>query len=209
MQRREPGGRGERGAAMVEMALVMPLLLMLVFGIIEFGIAFNNRLTVGNATQSAARVGSAIGTGPRADIEVLNALEQGLFQLPNNGKDIIKEVWVYKADATGAPASSCPGSVCNVYSYDPTLSCRWTPCPDPDPPTNYTFPAPGTQWDPATRNATVGSLDVLGVRIYFSHTWIVGSFLPLTDVTCTNPPNGCWEDTALMRLEPQQFGLGG
>jgi len=205
MRFRQRTGRGERGAAMVEMALVMPILLMLVFGIIEFGLAFQSRLTIGNATQSSARVGSAIGTGERADIEVLSALEQGLFQLPNNGKDIIKEVWIYKATAAGEPASACPGSACNVYDYNPLLACNWAPCPDPaTPPAIY-----GGGWDPANRNATVGTLDVLGVDIYFSHTWIVGSFLPLADVPCTNPPNGCWSDTALMRLEPQQFGLGG
>ncbi len=205
MRFRQRTGRSERGAAMVEMALIMPILLMLVFGIIEFGLAFQSRLTIGNATQSAARVGSAIGTGDRADIEILSALEQGLFQLPNNGKDIIKEVWIYKAAADGSPASSCSGASCNVYTYDPLLACNWNPCPDPDnPPAVY-----GGGWEPSTRNATVGSLDVLGVDIYFSHTWIVGSFLPLADVSCTNPPTGCWSDTALMRLEPQQFGLGG
>jgi len=208
MRSNERTKRSERGAAMVEMALIMPLLLMLVFGIIEFGLAFQSRLTIGNATQSSARVGSAIGTGPRADIEVLNALEQGLFQLPNNGKDIIKEVWIYKANSVGDPTLPCPGSNCNVYNYDPALvGCKWSPCPDPDPPTSYTFSS--SLWDPADRNATVGSLDVLGVDIYFSHTWIVGSFLPLADVPCTSPPGGCWSDTALMRLEPQQFGLGG
>ncbi len=205
MRSRERTGRSERGAAMVEMALVMPLLLMLVFGIIEFGLAFQSRLTIGNATQSSARVGSAMGTDDRADIEVLRALEQGLFQLPNSGKDIIKEAWIYKATASGDPASACPGTYCNVYTYNPALTCRWDPCPDPDDAAH----THGGGWDPANRNATVGSLDVLGVDIYFSHTWIVGSFLPLADVPCTNPPAGCWSDTALMRLEPQQFGLGG
>ena len=207
MRQKERTRRSERGAALVEMAIVAPLLLMLVFGIIEFGIAFNDRLTVGNATQSAARVGSAIGTGDRADIEVLAALTQGLFQLPNNGGDVVKEVRIYKAKADGTAASACPGASCNVYTFDTSNACGWSPCPDPDPPTNYSFP--GGLWAPADRNATVGTLDVLGVTVYFSHTWIVGSFLPMSDVPCTNPPNGCWSDTALMRLEPQQFGLGG
>ena len=45
---------GSLGVALAEMAIALPLLLMLVFGIIEFGLAFNTRLTVGNTTQAAA-----------------------------------------------------------------------------------------------------------------------------------------------------------
>ena len=33
---------GDRGAALVEFAIVMPLLFLILFGIIEFGIAFND-----------------------------------------------------------------------------------------------------------------------------------------------------------------------
>lgn len=205
MTRTRKALKRQRGAALVEMAIALPLLLMLVFGIIEFGLAFNVRLTVGNATQSAARVGSAIGTGPRADIEILSALEQGVFQLPGNGEDIIKEVWVFNAPASGNVPGVCNTATCNEYAYDPNLSCRWTPCPDPDPPVNYS----GWTWPPDKRNTTVGELDDLGVVVFFAHEWIVGSFLPMTDVVCSNPPNGCWQDTAIMRLEPQQFGIGG
>ena len=50
----------ERGAALVEMALVTPLLVLLVFGILEFGLAFRDRLTVSNATSSPVVVLSAM-----------------------------------------------------------------------------------------------------------------------------------------------------
>jgi hypothetical protein len=198
--------KSQRGAALVEMAIALPLLLMLVFGIIEFGLAFNVRLTVGNATQSAARVGSAIGSGPRADMEILGSLEQGVFQLPGNGQDIITEVWVFGAPSSGNAPATCNSGPCNKCTYDPTLpGCKWIPCPNPDPPTNYS----GWSWPPDARDTTVGELDDLGVVVFFSHDWIVGSFLPMADVPCTSPPNGCWRDTAIMRLEPQQFGIGG
>ena len=51
------GRSDERGSSMIEFAVVATLLFMLVFGIVEFGLAFRDRLTVGNASQSAARVG--------------------------------------------------------------------------------------------------------------------------------------------------------
>ena len=40
---------------MVEFALVLPALLLLVLGIIQFGIAFNNYLTVVDAVRAGAR----------------------------------------------------------------------------------------------------------------------------------------------------------
>ena len=47
--------RSERGAAAVEFALVMPLLLLLVFGIVEFGLIMNRQITVTHAAREGAR----------------------------------------------------------------------------------------------------------------------------------------------------------
>ena len=46
----------ERGQSMVEMALVLPLLLALVFGIIEFGNIYSHQLEVTNLARHGARV---------------------------------------------------------------------------------------------------------------------------------------------------------
>jgi Flp pilus assembly protein TadG len=43
------------GQAMVEFALVLPLLAMLLFGVIQFGILFNNYLDLTDATRAGAR----------------------------------------------------------------------------------------------------------------------------------------------------------
>jgi Flp pilus assembly protein TadG len=47
--------RREDGQAAAEFALVLPILLVLVFGIVQFGIAFNNYLTITDATRAGAR----------------------------------------------------------------------------------------------------------------------------------------------------------
>jgi|SRR5579862_1842605 len=47
--------RSERGQAAVEFALVLPLLLVLFLGIIEFGIVFNHYVTLTDATRVGAR----------------------------------------------------------------------------------------------------------------------------------------------------------
>lgn len=49
-----------RGAALVEMALVVPVLLAIIFGIIDFGVYANNTLKLANATREGARA-AAVG----------------------------------------------------------------------------------------------------------------------------------------------------
>lgn len=48
----------EEGQGVVEFAFVLPLLLALVLGIVQFGIAFNNKVTLTDATRVGARKAS-------------------------------------------------------------------------------------------------------------------------------------------------------
>lgn len=54
--------RGERGAAAVEFALVVPLLLLILGGIFNFGFAFAQKLALDNAVRETAR-SAAVDTG--------------------------------------------------------------------------------------------------------------------------------------------------
>jgi Flp pilus assembly protein TadG len=47
--------RSERGQSMTEFALVLPLLVVLLFGIIQFGITFNNYISLTDAVRAGAR----------------------------------------------------------------------------------------------------------------------------------------------------------
>ena len=51
----KPQLRNERGQTMVEFALVLPVLALLLFGVIQFGIAFNNYLAITDAARAGAR----------------------------------------------------------------------------------------------------------------------------------------------------------
>ena len=48
--------RSERGAAAVELALLLPVLLLIVFGIIDFGRALNAQITLTQAAREGARL---------------------------------------------------------------------------------------------------------------------------------------------------------
>ena len=69
--------RGEQGAAAVEFALVMTLLIMLVFGIVEFGRAYNTKIELSGAAREGARrmavSGDASCTGSGAKATAIKA----------------------------------------------------------------------------------------------------------------------------------------
>ena len=57
-------GRGECGVAMVELAIALPILLLLMFGMIEFGIAYNDDIALRQGVREAARQGAVGNFGP-------------------------------------------------------------------------------------------------------------------------------------------------
>lgn len=61
------GLRRERGAALVELAVVLPLLLVLLFGIVEAGWAFSQRLEIQHGAREAAHL-TAVNYGSDADV---------------------------------------------------------------------------------------------------------------------------------------------
>ncbi len=184
--------KDERGAAIVEMAIVLPLLILLVFGIVEYGLLFKEKMTIASATSSAARTGATMGTRDAADMAILEALEAGLYDQVDSS--VLISVQIFKAnETTGAKVA---GSV-NTYSFTPLVPCRWTPCPDPNPgPATY-----GGPWVPSSRDTTLepsgGGLDVMGIEVRYHHTAVTG-LIPGVDRDLT--------ERALIRLEPDVFG---
>jgi Flp pilus assembly protein TadG len=67
MLRGAPGGRrrprSQSGAAAVEFALVVPIFVLLVVGIIDFGFAFNAQISLTQAVREGVRLG-AVGVAP-------------------------------------------------------------------------------------------------------------------------------------------------
>jgi Flp pilus assembly protein TadG len=66
-------GRSESGAEVIEFALTLPLLLLVVLGIIEFGFVFQQYEVVTNAAREGARIASLTTYGPDNDSRKGNA----------------------------------------------------------------------------------------------------------------------------------------
>lgn len=66
--------KGERGAAAVEFALVVPVLFLLVFGMIDFGWAINRYTVLNNATREGVRLASLGATSSEITASVTDAL---------------------------------------------------------------------------------------------------------------------------------------
>lgn len=197
MRRTPPGSprvsrpqRRQRGTVLVEAALILPLLIMLAMGTLEYGMAWRDRLSVQSSVRSAVRTGVSLGNDSQADYNILQNLKAGMGSRFSNTTRIV----VYKSTATdGAVPSAClSGSVsgvCNSYvAADASLASTSFGC---------VAGAKDTSWCPTTRVTNIdasGGLDCLGVYITYNHGLITGSF---------GSGSLTIKDGAVMRVEPQ------
>ncbi len=71
--------REERGAAVVEFAIVLPLLVLLVFGIVEFAIAYNRQQGLHAAAREGARVAALPQTTTSDVVSRVHSALQGVL----------------------------------------------------------------------------------------------------------------------------------
>jgi Flp pilus assembly protein TadG len=86
-QRRVGSGHNdhERGANLVEMALIMPLLLLLIAAIADFGRAFNSYIVINNAAREGARFAGRVYQTNTVDRFIRRAVIQ---EASNSGLDL-------------------------------------------------------------------------------------------------------------------------
>jgi Flp pilus assembly protein TadG len=105
-----PGKR--RGAAMVEFVIVVPLLLLLVLGIMEFGMVMHDYMMLANGAREASRIaalrpGATVSKTKERAIEAsLPSVTQDMVQIttydPNSG------AWVAVTDTASGLSNSVP-----------------------------------------------------------------------------------------------------
>ncbi|MCH7522207.1 MAG: pilus assembly protein [Chloroflexi bacterium] len=106
-RRTEKGQRGEKGQALVEFALLVPIFLMLLFAIVDFGMGFHSWITVTNSAREGARLGAVAGT------------EQQIIDRVHDTATLINEetnMDVLVTNAQGLPGESVVVQV--DYDYD-------------------------------------------------------------------------------------------
>jgi Flp pilus assembly protein TadG len=72
-------GAGQRGQAMVEFALTAPILVLLLFGLVELGNGMNSYLTVLASARDGARLGAQ---GSASDSDIKNLITVETARLP-------------------------------------------------------------------------------------------------------------------------------
>jgi hypothetical protein len=171
-------GDGQRGAVAVEFALLLPLLVVLSFGIIEFSAAYHDRSVAADAARAGARVGSAMATQSGMPAAVVSAVNSAVSTLPS---DVPKELWIYKANSAGYPGSSTGFSSCSTncikYAYSPG---------------SKSFSGGTGSWPATSQQVCAQPYDEIGVYVKLEHPFVTKLFG--TTVTLT--------DHAVFRFEP-------
>lgn len=89
---KRPANRAERGAQFVELAIVLPILLVLIGAAAEFGLYYNTYITLAKATRVGARYLSGKNFTPTEKTKTLNLVVCGVItETPcASGTEVIK-----------------------------------------------------------------------------------------------------------------------
>ena len=68
--------RCQKGVAAIEFAIVLPLLMMIIFGIIEFGLLMYDKQVITNASREGARAGVVVGVSRVDDAGILAVMDR-------------------------------------------------------------------------------------------------------------------------------------
>src|SRR4051812_48939385 len=112
-------GFSQTGAALVETAIILPLLSTLSFGVLEFGLLISDELGMASSMRAAVRVASTSGAASTADYDTLQAM-RNVKSTAGNSK--LQKIVIYRASSAGGePISACASgehgvaNQCNVY----------------------------------------------------------------------------------------------
>ncbi len=105
LSRRSRGAGPEVGASAVEFALIVPILIMLVFGIIQFGLAMSQKASLANGAREGARVGAVNLVGTHTCGEVVSTARKNAVTLGVSETQVA--VKVERLSAAGAASLVC------------------------------------------------------------------------------------------------------
>ena len=185
----------ERGATLIEFALVLPLLLMLAFGTAEMGMAWvaNNRAE--GSVSTAARIAASSGDLAEADRSILQSLRSSL---PQEQLNTLDRVVIFKSTtANGSVPSGCIKPVGDASQVGVSAACNSYAGSTVRGVIPADLGAADDFWLPTTRNDNLSDPpDYIGVWIRTTYQAATGTFFD--DMTITK--------TSIYRIQPDVDG---
>ena len=162
---------GQRGQSLVEFSILLPVFMIVLSGLLEFGLIFNNHLTLEYATREGARAGAALadGKGDQATCDTIDAqivaAVQRVLDAPGSPIDLssVSNISIWRATSTGQPDNSVG---IFVWTYTgvgtgPSVDGKALAYSPPN-------PLPLT-WQPCSRNAGGSTPDSIGVSLAYTY----------------------------------------
>lgn len=193
--------RGDSGVAAVELAIVLPVLLLMVMGMLEFAFVMRDYLAVSSAVRTGARTastgaangcveGSTTTCVPSLAVAAANAMDKAGVGMP---RGTIDSFIVYKANSNGFPGtgSTMPAKgQCGVSAaYPDCVEFIW------DTTANSGvggFVRSNGFWNSRAINACLPTPDMVGVFMRVNHPFATNLFGATLTVS----------DRAVMKFEP-------
>jgi hypothetical protein len=217
----------QRGQSVVEFAIILPVMMLLVLGVVEMGFAISYNSTMVTATRQGAAVGSELVNGsyscatttysPNVDPEIIGAVEgvlaSGGLLNSTTGTTSVQEIDIFEVNATTGAATGRK----NVWVPAPAFSGPALPGSSP---TEYlAFKPKSVGWDASVRCGSSPAPGI-GVSITYNYqlvtplgNWVAafaGGQITMTDQTIMSlqPPSGrsgpiSMIHETLVPLEPQ------
>jgi Flp pilus assembly protein TadG len=186
-----------RGQSLVEFALVFPIFISMMLGVIEFAFVFNAVLSVSYAARDAALDGSEAGPADGADCVILKAVEAAVTAPASAAK--IQKVEIYQADNNGVQVG-----LPTIYTRDGVANT--TPCLNIDA-SSVPYALTANAYKQADRCNLLGgcgtalhliTVDNIAVRVTYTHTWIT----PLRTFIGGGAGGLTFSRVSIMRMEP-------
>jgi Flp pilus assembly protein TadG len=93
--------RNEQGQTMVEFTLVLPVLMVVILGIIQFGITFNNYVALTDAVRAGARTAAVSRLSSTPSTDTVNRVKNASGDLDSTKVGVtVTTTWVHGDDVT-------------------------------------------------------------------------------------------------------------
>lgn len=170
-----PGARGAAaaGVAVINTALVAPLLAIIVLGIAETAFLMKDNVALTSLVRESGRAAASSLAAQAGDAPRITDVASVISETdPALAKGSVRELWIYKADSAGFPAGN-RGSDHFGRCETECLAYTWNVA-------TRTFDFAGGDWDAADIDACS---DDVGVYMKASHDLLTGVFSQGIDIS--------------------------